>query len=111
MSQVASKICGICGCKFEAENALYKYCSDKCRKIAKRSRDQSYGSRRSSKKKPTKPKYMEKECTICHKTYYGHFNSKYCESCLASSVQRIRRYLDNRTRSEEEIKKIVEGKN
>ena len=88
--------CKFCGEIFKPKTGNQLYCSENCKKERER-------LHRKSKYDYVKTGVTrEMTCKICGNTYVGHFNSKYCISCLKESKYSIRRYLYNRVDYEEE---------
>ena len=105
--------CHICGKEFDGEPHS-KYCSD-CKIEAKRARQRRQVEiQRKLKALPTfteidpqvaaasrpKEKIRQKACLHCGKSFFGHFNCKYCDDCR-KVVQREQHRLAARKRREQ----------
>lgn len=93
----SSKSCKFCGEWFNPLSPNQRYCSKKCLNIYRSKLNAEY-KRKTYKKGQI---IREMTCSVCGNTYTGHFNSKYCISCLKEGTTRkgnrsIKRYLYNR---------------
>ena len=90
-----NRTCPVCDKDFIAHKWNAKYCCDKCRMSALR--ECQYASNRKwYKKNRSRSSMREKTCVICGQQYIGHFNSKYCISCLEKGDKQLQKYLENR---------------
>ena len=94
-----TRICQLCGKPIPEDSSRWKYCSAGCAEFCARTKEIDGRRVRRQKEYVKRPKFHDMICKDCGKTYRGHFNSKYCDTCL---TERHMKYYENRVFLEED---------
>lgn len=75
---MATKVCEVCGKKFQSNYKRQIYCSSACRKIGDSQKQSAWYYKRLGKPKP-----KEKICAVCGKPIEGKGRFRYCSKLCA----------------------------
>ena len=88
-------ICKLCGKEFPRYHSQQLYCSEDCKEKYTTAHRIAY-QREYRIRHPyqSKPKIKTMICAKCGRHYMGHYNSKYCDSCIPWRYKQYRSYME-----------------